>query len=51
MKNEENFMENLVTPAPKLFGNKIVRRRNCSVEKSCSLSRTHIHNIALRQRI
>jgi len=23
MKNEENFMENLVVPAPKLFGNEI----------------------------
>jgi len=28
MKNEENFVENLVAPAPKLFGNEIVRRRN-----------------------
>jgi len=44
MKNEENFVENLVVPAPKLFGNEIVRRRNglqrnwqrrsCSAEKS-----------------
>jgi len=28
MENEENFVENLVVPALKLFGNKIVRRRN-----------------------
>jgi len=28
MKNEENFMENLVAPALKLFSNKIVQRRN-----------------------
>jgi len=49
MKNEENFVENLVAPAPKLFDNEIVRRRNgpqrnwqrrkwrrrsCSAEKS-----------------
>jgi len=25
MKNEENLVENLVAPAPKLFGNEIVR--------------------------
>jgi len=51
MKNEENFEENLVAPAPKLLGNEIVRcrnglqqnwcRRNCSTEKSCSC---HIHH-------
>jgi len=28
MKNEENFVENLVAPTPELFGNEIVRRRN-----------------------
>jgi len=53
MKNEENFVENLVAPAPKLFGNEIVRcrngpqrnwqrrkwrRRSCSAEESCSLA-------------
>jgi len=52
MKNEKKIVENLVAPAPKLFGNEIVRRRNglqrnwrcrkwrrrsCSAEKSCSL--------------
>jgi len=51
MRNEESFVENLVAPAPKLFGNEIVRcrnslqqnwqrrkwrQRNCSVKKSCS---------------
>jgi len=46
MKNEENFVENLVAPAPKLFVNEIVRHRNgpqrnwprqsCSAEKPCS---------------
>jgi len=50
IKNEDNFMENLVAPAPKLFGNEIVRHRNgpqwnwrsrkwrqqnCSTKKSC----------------
>jgi len=47
MKNEENFVGNLVAPAPKLFDNEIVRcrngpqgnwrRRSCIAEKSCSL--------------
>jgi len=46
-------MENLVAPAPKLFGNEIVRRRNgpqwkwrqwsCSAEKSWTLMLWAIH--------
>jgi len=33
MKNEENFVENLVVPATKLFGAEIDRHRNCLVPK------------------
>jgi len=43
MKNEKKIVENVVAPAPKLFSNEIVQRRNgpqrkwnCSTEMSCS---------------
>jgi len=47
MKNGENFVENLVAPAPKLFGNEIVRRERNekSGDSNVLAKRKTIHKI------
>jgi len=42
MKNEEYFLENMVAPAPKLFGNEIVRHRNGNESGATKLQRRKV---------